>query len=162
MPRILIASALLTLTTACGSDHVWLESGSYDLQDVWAPSGFDGTLSGQLVLDVDLAQVAITDADGAETTAGLDFRPRREWASGCPGNVSNSIMEVAVLGVDDVVLAVNDTDDPITVPAPILVAECGTAQGTELVLREDPADGDLTSGGSACGGADVCLVYALP
>lgn len=162
MRTVLILSSLLLGLSACTDKKVFLVSGSYTLDTVERGAddllANESTLSLDLYLDVDAQQLVVMDASGSELTLDLSIWKRADWASGCPGNFSRSIMETASLGTDSLSLDLGGGVGAI-LQAPVILPECPT--GDYLALRDAFGEGDLDSSTEGCTGADTCLALTL-
>lgn len=152
------ALAALSLLAACKADEALLQSGSYTLVHADLGTGEELTVSGSLALDVDAMSVTITDAAGAEVSAGLGPVDEELWPIGCPTNISSTLMEVVALDLAEVELDLDGSTSAV-ISGPVLVAGC--PDGQDVLLR-DALDTDGAVGGSyGCEGAESCLDYAL-
>ncbi|MGC9468747.1 MAG: hypothetical protein ACP5HS_09155 [Anaerolineae bacterium] len=86
--------------------------------------------------------------DASLVIHGYEAWPEETWPAGCPTNLGSTYMEVLDIAKPELVVG------PETIQDPILVRNCPPTP-VELVLRNS---GDIAVGGSACVGAQICLV----
>jgi hypothetical protein len=152
---ILLALVLLAgcVLSGCSFDR-WaeVESGGY-LVNLAKAADADAHLApspglGAVFVDREHETGWLMFDDGSVRVVPLVGRPRRAWPAGCPANLGSTRMEVLELGMDELVLG------STTLEGPVLVRDC-PPDPEQVVLRED---GEIGGAGSACSGAQVCIV----
>lgn len=154
MPKLAISIVLgVALVCAVGcvpTSSVTVESGEYVAIRGSGETSPDAVrLLQSIHIDREAGTVRIALAGGGGRTLRITSRAREQWPTGCPGNLSNTRMEV--LEIEGETLAIG----PLILDDPILVRDCPD-EPVALVLR---SDGAIGGGGGACVGADECIRF---
>ena len=141
---LLLTLALSVTATACDPAHesdepvpvaqdVFVESGSYQLYDVWADDVPENGLQG-VTIDVDTEELAATLhlADGSQSALTLTELPKDEWIEDCWTSDSYTLAQAFAISPDPVVI------DTLSIANPLLTTKCGA----NLMLQSD----DVTVG----------------
>lgn len=148
---MIFITTLIILVSGCSLDRsLAIDAGSYAAespgQEIKSP--FPGQVLG---LEVDRQEELVTVLLRSGQRIQIPFvaRDRRDWPTGCPGNIYSQRMEVFDLELDDRAAEILELDSPI------LVRNC-PADPYRLVLRQD---GELGGSSTACPFPEVCRYF---
>lgn len=146
-PRTLWASIILLglLLGACSMDRrAEVDAGEYAPAQTAARSTVE-----RVRVDRVHRMAWFVHADGSYVIVPFSPRSPSEWPLGCPTNAGSTAMEVLELEAEALTVA------STSFHRPVLVRNC-PSNPEEVVLR---SDGEIGGSGTACSGAEVCLVF---